>query len=818
MDENVILHRIFRTILIAAALLGALSAPALAVDFGRDVQPILARRCFACHGPDKAKGGLRLHEQKPALAELDSGERAIIPGNVEDSTLLLRVSSTDPGERMPPTGKPLTKDEIDTLRKWIADGAKWAQHWSFRQPQPQTLPAVKNAAWVRNPIDNFILSKLEENGLAPAAPADKVALLRRATYDLTGLPPSLAEIDAFLADDSPAAFDKVVDRLLASERYGERWGRHWLDLVRYADTNSFERDGVKPNAWRYRDYVIRSFNADKPYDQFLREQLAGDELPDRNAESIIATGFYRLGLWDDEPADPLQARYDELDDIVTTVGQVFLGLTINCARCHDHKIDPIPQTDYYKLLAFFHEVPSYGTRADQLSANQTDISAPDVAALHATLDRRKTELRDAMNPIEQRGIEKMSAEDQRKTETRERDRVLRERLKETLSDDDWRQYSDLKSNMDKLQSTRLPPREQALSVSFVMPKPPETFVFSRGNPHVPGNKVELGFPAIFEAAAPVIPAKTPAMKSSGRRTALADWITSPDNRLTARVMVNRIWQHHFGRGLVRSSNNFGQLGESPTHPELLDWLASEFSGNEASRRASAPGAPPWSMKRLHRLIMLSSAYRMSSKADAVALRKDPANNLFWRFDMRRLGAEEIHDSIYAVNGRLNLKMYGPGFYPEISREVLAGQSAPGSGWGKSSAEEQARRSVYIHVKRSLITPVLAAFDFPETDSSCEARFATTQPAQALAMLNSDFMQQQSSAFAERLRKDAGDDVTAQVKLALRLALCRPADQASIERGLHLIDTLKIKHGLSSDDALKYYCLTVLNLNEFLYLD
>lgn len=792
-------------------------APALAVDFGRDIQPILAKRCYSCHGPDKDKGGLRLNDRKAALAELDSGERAIVPGKPDDSALVVRVESTDPGERMPPTGKPLSKEEITLLKKWIADGAEWQQHWAFRAPQPQSPPRVKNEAWVRNPIDNFILAKLEEHNLQPALPAEKAALLRRAYYDLTGLPPSLAEVDAFLADSSPDAFEKVVDRLLASERYGEHWARHWLDLVRYADTNSFERDGVKPNAWRYRDYVIRSFNADKPYNQFIREQLAGDEFSTRTDDNIIATGYYRLGLWDDEPADPLQARYDELDDIVTTTSQVLLGLTVNCARCHDHKIDPIPQTDYYKLLAFFHEVPSYGTRGDQLTANQTDISPPGVAAQHARLDREKGELREQMAPIEQRGIVKMSAEDQRRSETREREKLLKEKLREHLSEDDWNTYSGMKVKYDALQATPVPPRTMALSVAHCLPRPPQTFVFSRGNPHVPAQQVEPGFPAVLESPAATIPAKPDDAKTSGRRTVLANWIASPDNRMTARVMVNRIWQHHFGRGIVRSTNNFGQLGDPPTHPELLDWLAAEFV-SPASQEASAPGESAWTLKRLHKLIMLSSAYRMSSRTETTALQIDPANNLFWRFDMRRLSAEEIRDSIHAVTGQLNLKMYGHGFYPEISKEVLAGQSQPGAGWGKSSTEEQARRSVYIHVKRSLITPVLAAFDFPETDSSCEARFATTQPAQALAMLNSDLMHRQAAVFAERLRKEAGSDVTAQIKLALNLSLCRPPDQPNIDRGLKLIDALKTKHSVTADAALQYYCLMVLNLNEFLYLD
>jgi hypothetical protein len=498
-----------------------------------------------------------------------------------------------------------------------------------------------------------------------------------------------------------------------------------LDLVRFAETNSFERDSVKPHAWRYRDYVIRSFNEDKPYDQFVREQLAGDEFDPPTTDSIIATGFYRLGLWDDEPADRLLAKFDGLDDIVTTTGQVFLGLTVNCGRCHDHKIDPITQEDYYSLVAFFHNITPMSKQGP-------------------TIER----------PI----------------------------LVDGQAD------------------------AKALAVSDHGPRAPETFVLLRGNPRSVGERVEPAFPVVLDSRRPEIPAAAPEDATSGRRMVLANWIASPDNRMTSRVMVNRIWQHHFGRGIVRSANNFGKNGSPPTHPELLDWLGEQFV------------ACGWRMKAMHRLIMNSSTYRMSSQMDPVALAKDPTNDLFWRFDMRRLTAEEVRDSIHAVNGRLNGKMYGPGIYPEISKEVLAGQSRPGSGWGKSSAEEQARRSIYIHVKRSLLTPLLEAFDLPDPDSSCEARFVTTQPSQALALLNGEFLNRQAAAFAERLRREAGEEPASQVRRALELALCREPDPASVERGLRLIETLQTDEGVSADKALEYYCLMVFNLNEFMYLD
>lgn len=778
------------------------------VDFGRDVQPILARNCFACHGPDQAEGGLNLTDKDSVLsAELDSGLHAIIAGNTDDSELLRRIGSTDEFERMPPEGKPLKTEEIDVIRRWVEQGADWEVHWGFRQPQKVEPPTVEDASWIRSPIDRFILARLESAGLSPAKAADRRTLIRRAYFNLTGLPPSPAEVEAFAADPDPQAYEKLVDRLLDSPQYGEKWARHWLDVVRYAETNSFERDGQKPNAWRYRDYVIQSFNDDKPYSRFIIEQLAGDELPDKTTESIIATGYYRLGIWDDEPADPLQARYDELDDIVSTTSQAFLGITTGCARCHDHKIDPIPAADYYGFLAFFHELTPYGTRGDQRGNNQTDISPPELRERYADLQSKIDALKPRMEEIEQRGIVKMSAPDQRKSEGPKRQELLDKKLVDYLESADFERYTALKTERRRYESQlkALPPRQTALSVAECLPEPPETFILLRGSPHAPGDKVEPHFPSLFEPEEPEFPEAHPGSHSSGRRLTLAKWIASPENRLTARVMANRIWQHHFGRGIVRSPNNFGQLGTPPTHPELLDWLGQRFV------------ELGWRMKPLHREIMLSSTYRMSSTGNEAALAKDPANDLFWRFDMRRLTAEEFRDSILAINGRINLEMFGPWFYPKLSQEVLAGQSMPGSGWGESSETERNRRSIYAHVKRSLPVPILSVFDFPDSDGSCEARFTTTQPAQALTMLNGDLLNEEAALFAEGVRREETTE-EGRIRRALELALCRPATSEEIHRGKNLITQLKDSHDIDSDRALDLYCLVVLNLNEFAYLD
>ena len=956
------------------------------IDFGRQIQPILAKRCFACHGPDKAEGGLRLNQKDSALSKQHSGKQALVPHHSEQSELLRRVTSTDDSERMPPEGPPLTSAQIDLLTRWIEQGAEWKDHWAFLPPRASIPPTVKNVAWTTNPIDAFVLHKLEQAGLTPAVPADKPSLLRRVTFDLTGLPPTQAEIDSFVADNSPGAYEKVVDRLLQSQRYGEQWARHWLDVVRYADTNSFERDGPKPNAWRYRDYVIRSFNSDKPYDRFVREQLAGDELPDGGSDGLIATGFYRLGQWDDEPADRLLALYDGFDDIITTTAQGFLGLTVNCARCHDHKIDPISQHDYYSLLAFFQGITPNGnpnpnterpifedeaarqaylvavkTHQEQMDKVQATISAIE-KDFRARLDTQEPQIHPAdLDELEYRfyrdtwqklpefdnlkpetkgklekgfidislatrefafgfvftGILKVPADgeytfsvdsddgsrltiqgqeivlydgihstgqprvgkislgkgrvpvrvDYFQGPTGAKDLIIKwsgpevqQRLLSVPLEDSSRasdgknrkkdfknliaskgpavlgtevygQYTKLLQQLDELKRNKVQ-APSALCVTELGPNPPETFLLKRGNPQSQGDVMVPAYLSPLGGGVANIPKPESSTTTSGRRLALANWIASPNNWLTARVMVNRLWQHHFGRGIVRSPNNFGLLGDRPTHPELLDWLAIEFmrGSNPTNAQGLIPG-DAWKMKRMHKLIVTSNTYRMSSSApsqnpasktttsnDKNPLLVDPLNHLFWRHDMRRLGAEEVRDSVLAVSGHLSSKMYGPGVYPKISDEVKAGQSNPGSGWGNSSPEDQSRRSVYVHVKRSLVLPILSDFDVADTDSSCAARFTTTQPTQALGMLNGEFLNEQATQFAKRLRNEAGPDVKNQVSLAYCLALNREPDEAMIRRGLRLIEALKTKHELSADKALEKFCLMTLNLNEFVYLD
>ena len=686
--------------------------------FTDQVKLILESSCIKCHGGEKTKGGLLLVDRESLLKGGDTGP-AISTDAPSASLLLKAIGYGDPELQMPPKQK-LSNPQIAILTKWIEMGAPMTpltvsrpggiaevptkrivpqvnaesmKFWSFQPVKRSALPTVQQAAWVKSPIDAFVLAKLEANHLTPAPPADKAVLLRRAYYDLTGLPPTPAETEAFLRDPSPNAFEKIVDRLLASPRYGERWARHWLDVVRYADTNSFERDGLKPNAWRFRDYVIDAFNQDKPYDQFVKEQVAGDELEPVTADGITATGFYRLGIWDDEPADRMQAHMDQFDDMVTTTGQAFLGLTVNCARCHDHKLDPIPQKDYYRMVSFFQGIRPYSNGEsilteiapqDQLKAVQNDAKA---------LRRRKEELRHEIAAIEKPVITGLAHGESTLPSSRKgRQSALGPIVLKAIGEDPFRHYASLITELEELEA-RKSSVAMALSVKEAGPKPGPTFVMMRGNAHVPGDRVEPAFLSILNPPKAIVPMPKPGATSSGRRRVLAEWLASDRNPLVARVMMNRVFQHHFGRGIVRSPNDFGSLGDRPTHPELLDWLASEFV------------ARGWKLKSMHRMLMLSNTYQMSSTAEPTALAKDPQNDLLWRFDMRRLEAEEVRDSILAVDGRLNLEMGGPGVFPIIPKEVLAGQSVPGAGWGSSTPQEQSRRSVYIHQKRSLVVPI-----------------------------------------------------------------------------------------------------------------
>ncbi|HWL07724.1 MAG TPA: PSD1 and planctomycete cytochrome C domain-containing protein [Planctomicrobium sp.] len=796
--------------------------------FAEKVEPIFVQHCYQCHGNGKNKGGLNFYTQDALFKGGDSGPGVDLD-DPDNSPLLDAVHFRT--YEMPPSGK-LSDEKLAIIEQWVKLGAvipprhdvievhdgvpavneENKRHWAFQPVRKPEVPSL-DSDWVRNPVDAFILDKLQKNGLQPNSPADKRTLIRRLTYDLTGLPPTFEQVEAFLADDRPDAYEQLVESLLASPHYGEHWARYWLDLVRYAESNSFERDNPKPFVWKYRDYVIQAMNQDKPYDQFLLQQLAGDELPNATAEDIIATGFYRLGPWDDEPADPQLARYDELDDIVGTIGQGFLGLTLNCARCHDHKLDPIPITDYYSFVAFFQGTQRYGIRSDSSVYERSvcDVASPEekqqfagelqkyhgqVAELRAHLNQ----LEDRVQPLLPGGVR-----DDFKNDSA-RQRILKDQIGKHLSQQEFDEYAKRRGQWHRLKSHPPQSAAQALCITEVGTESPATFVLIRGNPGAEGDRVEPAFPQILSPPQPQI-VPTENGKSSGRRLALAKWIISPENPLTARVMVNRIWQWHFDEALVRTPSNFGLTAEAPVQPELLDWLAAEFVERG------------WSIKEMHRQILLSNTYRMSSTGNSAALAKDPLNTLLWRVPMRRLRAEEIRDSVLMINNTLKLnEMFGPSIYPQLPAAILAGQSMPGHNWPTTPKDKSPRRSIYIHVKRSLQVPLLASFDVAETDFTCPVRFATTQPTQALGMLNSEFMNEQAVLFADDVKQKAGPNLADQVAYALLRATQRQPTNDEIAKGIELITRLQEDHGQSPEIALKSFCLIALNLNETIYLD
>jgi mono/diheme cytochrome c family protein len=747
---------------IAVVMLSLASTTVFAADadadgiefFERKVRPLFADHCFSCHGEKKQKGELRLDSPAAIRKGGESGEE-IVPGEPEKSRLIVAVGYLDADLQMPPK-KRLTERQVAELTEWVKLGApmpagdlvnasapmkkefaiteKDRAHWAF-QPLKRDVGS--------NSIDAFINAKLAEKGLAMSPEADARTLCRRIYFDLIGLPPTPEEVEAFASDYSPAphrSYEALVDKLLASPQYGERWGRHWLDVARYAQSNGYERDGEKLLAWRYRDYVIKAFYDDKPYDRFVMEQIAGDELPDATAESVVATAFQRLGVFNDEPDDKRMAEFEALDDVLSTSGAAFLGLTIGCARCHDHKFDPIPQSDYYSMLAFFRGLRPY-------ESERTSFDAPGFAPLAPP-----------------REVQAWLAEKKAKA------KPLEEQL---AAAKDTGEKKRLKQEIKKLGEDS--PFEWTLAAREAGPYPPPTHVFVRGNASTPGAEVQPAFLSVLGSEKPNVPVRPADAPSSGRRLALAHWIASPQNPLTARVMVNRVWQHHFGNGLVKTTSDFGRAGSPPTHPQLLDALASEFIEGG------------WSVKKLHRLIMTSQTYRQSSRADnARALALDPANDLLWRQNLRRLEAEAVRDSLLSIAGTLNPAMGGRGFFPYLSGEVLAGQSRPGLDWEVSSEAEQSRRSVYAYVRRTMAVPLLETLDYSNTTSPLAERVITTVAPQALTLLNDEFIHRQAVAFAERLVREAGIEPDAQIRRAYQLAVNRGPTPREMQIAIDLL--------------------------------
>jgi hypothetical protein len=687
------------------------------------------------------------------------------------------------------------------------------KYWAFQKVVRPTPPAIRDA-WVRNPIDAFILDGLRQKQLAPSKPLDRTQLIRRVTYDLTGLPPSPAGVAAFLNDKSPDAFGKVVDRLLASPQYGERWASKWLDVIRYADTNGFELDLERPHAWRYRDYVIQSFNTDKPYDHFIREQIAGDEMFPGNTEALIATGYLRAGSEHLVAGniDPEESRQEVLTEIATNVGQTFLGMTINCARCHNHKFDPILQSDFYSLQAIFAgakgkdlEIASSNEKAAWQAADKAykERLAPVTEALKALAKPYDEQIRaERRRKLDPKSLDALNTpKDQRSAEQKRLAADAEAQIKpawdevvEVMPADVKAERAKLRERLHEIEAMAPDPLASAYSFVNTGEAAPPSFVLRLGDAHSRLDPVRPAVPFVLRAGYPVPEA------SPGRRTALANWLASPDNPLTARVMANRIWQFRMGAGLVRTPNDFGTMGDKPESHALLDWLAAEFVDRK------------WSVKAMDRLIVTSSAYLQSSAPDDAKTRIDPDNRLFWRMNRKRFDAEMVRDAALSVAGTLNVKMGGRPvripIEPEVYELIFTESERDGLWPVSPDPNLRNRRGVYLLNKRSVRLPLMAAFDQPDAITSCPVRPVSTHPLQALTLINSSFMQEVSQAFAARLEESCGADRSCRIATAWQLALSRRPRPEEMRLATEFFQ---------SGGTLPDFCLALLNRNEFLYV-
>jgi hypothetical protein len=676
--------------------------------------------------------------------------------------------------------------------------------WAFKRPTRPEIPNIQSQSPGENPVDAFLLARLEATKLTYAPPADKRTLLRRVTFDLTGLPPTPEEISAFLKDNSPDAYEKVVDRLLASPHFGERAALAWLDAVRYAESDGYKADDPRPDAWRYRDYVIASFNADKPYDRFVLEQLAGDELFPGDPQALVATGFLRHYPYEYNAVNLAEKRQDILNDITDTTAAAFLGLTLGCAKCHDHKTDPIAQVDYYRFQAFFagfwpQDRPLQGEAAARYAA--WEAKTADVRRQMEELEKpyRDKEMARQRSRHQEEYVKLLDIPEEQRTPWQRQIALMVEKQvygvkqdwSKNMKGEEKERYEGLAKSLAELSKERPPAPPTAMTMTDVGPAAPPTHRLVRGNWRAPGKEVVPGFlSAIDDRDAEVTP--TP-HGTTGRRAALARWIASPENPLTARVAVNRVWQQLFGRGIVATPADFGTTGERPTHPELLDWLAIDLT------------AHGWRLKHTYRQIVTSAAYRQSAVADH-GLRADPDNKLLWRMPRKRLDGEALRDAMLAVSGRLNPKAGGPSVYPELPAEL----KAPAGKWPVSAdPAERDRRSVYVAVKRNLRYPFFTLFDSPDRNEVCARRFVSTTAPQALTLLNDEMVLGVAKAFAARVAKE--DDG---VGAAFELALGRPPDTEERQAAEEFLR----RHGGERGEAVVDLCHALLNLNEFVYVD
>lgn len=864
--------------LISTALLIATPLRAAEIDFSTDIQPIFAKRCFACHGPSKHESGIAFHVRTMAIAESESGEKAIVPGDPAASELLKRVTADNEAERMPPEGDPLSAREVQLLSEWIQQGATYAPHWAFTKIIRPAFPKVSRTEWVRNEIDMFVVARLEREGLSPSPAADRAKLLRRIYLDLVGLLPPSSETEAFINDTSQRAYEKVIDRLLASDHFGERWGRHWLDLARYADTFGYERDDARPNAWRYRDWVIHSFNQNQPYDQFVTEQLAGDLLDDPSSEQRIATGLHRMNIKNNESGiNREDYRNRETVDRVNTTGTAMLGLTIGCGQCHSHKYDPISQTEYYQFSAFFNNVeekdidipgsPADRDRYDRALAayedkkkrleslqlllknmhkyktpaqwrqsvdddnqkwtNQaktietasdkgperwtTDLTKEDAVAngfpkeiaatisvpenertaeqlnllneFHPSLNVKVSEISACVRPPSQR-LETLNLEDSLSS-------ILSSVGSRTPEQDAAAGlfWNSLESRLDDVRKSirqlsvekRHLPKPYIMTVSEVTKDRRDTHLLIRGDFKNKGREVVAATPAIFNPLS--VRGEIP------DRLDLARWIISRDNPLTSRVAVNHLWSHLFGAGIVTSTDDFGTQGESPSHPELLDWLANEFIESQ------------WDRKKLIKTIVLSATYRQTARGRPDLQMIDPQNQLLARQSRFRVESEIVRDLFLDAADLLYRRIGGPTIHPAVPTAVSELGYKYKTRWIVSSNPERYRRGMYIFFKRTNPYPSLTIFDSPESNLCQAKRNRSNTPLQALTTLNDPVFVECARAMGQLLaRKRADHD--SRIQFAARKCLSRSLSPAEVKTLLDLFEAEKTWYGEHSEDAIQ----------------
>jgi mono/diheme cytochrome c family protein len=811
--------------------------------FARTVRPWLEKNCLECHGGAKVKSDFNLSTRESLLKGGDKGV-AVLPGQGANSPLVKYIRHEET-PHMPPKKPAAPADIVAAVTRWIDLGAAYDKplgavaaakkpltvtekdkdYWAYRPLQQVALPAVKDAAWPRTPLDRFLLAKMEARGVRPVAEAERRTLVRRLYFDLIGLPPTPEEVESVVAaPDFDQAWEELVDRLLASPHFGERWARHWLDPARFAESHGFEHDYPRPFAYHYRDFVIRAFNRDMPYDQFVRWQIAGDELAPNDPEALAATGFLGAGVFPTQitTSEAERIRYDALDDMLATTGYTMLALTVACARCHDHKYDPIPTRDYYRLLsAFTTTVRSeiewdFGSEAEKKATRDFEARLQPLVAERKRFEEKELPKRFVAWIAEQRARHAPVPKVEPKLHalvqglwdgSRTLDKLDAKGRAEVLNwfkprDDEWQKRDAPVRELEKQRpkSTRvkmqictegLKPMRLHTADASIPDFYPQTYYLKRGDVNQKDGVAEQGFLQVLmrspDGAAHWATPKPEGARTSFRRAALAKWLT--DTRygagaLAVRVIVNRLWHHHFGRGIVATINDFGLQGETPTHPELLEWLTNDLVEHG------------WNLKRLHRMIVLSRAYRLSGAIHATGMKTDPDNRLWWRRPRRRLEAEIIRDNLLAVAGRLDPAMFGPGTLDESMR----------------------RRSIYFTVQRSRMIPMLQVFDWPDSLTSAGARPTTVVAPQALLFLNNPQVHACAAGLAGRLLPDAREDLAAAVDRAYRLAFARPPNPREREEGTAFLSARRTAAGGSLERALTDYALVLLSLNEFIYVD